>query len=797
MGADHRGSGLPRGSVTRQNSIVSSADSKMPLTSQSSAGIDFRALFERLPGAFLIVWPDARFTIVAASDTYLAATETTRETIVGRGVFEIFPDAPDDETAASSSSVRASFNRVIATTRTDEMPVQHYPIRLADGNWAERDWKIANIPLLSSDGQLVALINSVEDVTELLRLEATAREALAERERAVERDRFIAQLQEQAVELELQSEELQATAATLEERTEDAERARAETAAAVRRLRDVFEQAPVAVAVMTGPDLIYTITSPRYVSMLGGRRMLGLPLSEALPELAGQSVIETVRRVYETGVSFTQPERMIRLDKGERGVLVEYYFNVSYQPLTDADGRVYAVASTAYEVTDQVYARRALEAARLRAEQTVTRLTNLQSLAAALSVTLDPERVADVVLREGLTALGAAGGAVVMLRTSDDGVEEFEVLRIVGFEEALISGWRRYPATQGSPGGDIIASGEPVFIEGADGWAPYPPLARLMAAHGFESYAGIPLRVEGRVIGIFTATYLEPHVFDSDERLFFSAFADQCAQALERARLYADAAAARDAAERAQHEAEDANRAKSDFLAVMSHELRTPLNAIGGYAELMELGIHGPITGEQLNALERIQRSQRHLLGLINGVLNYSRVEAGAVHYDIADVPLDETLASCEALIAPQVRSKGLALVNADCPPRATVRADREKLQQIVLNLLSNAVKFTAPGGRVEIVCALLPNGLTSVRVSDTGRGIPPAQIERVFQPFVQVDAGLTRTAEGVGLGLAISRDLARGMGGDLTVESEPGRGSAFTLLVPSADGATVSRSAE
>ena len=753
--------------------------------------IDFRALFEQAPASLLILRPDSpRFTIVDASDAYLKAVSLPREVMLGRSLFEVFPDPPDDPLATGTANLRASLLRAIATRRPDAMPVQRYPIRLADGRWEERHWKPLNTPLVNADGRVVALIHSVEDVTELVRLEASEREALIERERAVEREKFITLLQEQAVELEQQTEELQSTAATLEERTEEAEQARAATAAAERRLRDVFEQAPVAVAVMTGPDLVYTITSPRYVAMLGGRKMLGLPLREALPELAGQAVIEIVRQVYETGVPFSQPERMIRLDKSQRGALEEYYFNVGYQPLLGDDGRVYAVASTAYEVTDQVQARRALDVARLRAERTVARLTKLELMAAALSVTLDADLVAEVVLREGLTALGAAGGAVVMLRTPANGEREFEVVRITGFDDALITGWRRYPLTQGSPGGDIITTGQPVFIEEPSGWLPYPALAKVMEAHGFESYAGIPLRVEGRVIGIFTATYVERHHFDEDEQLFFSAFADQCAQALERARLYEDARVARDAAEAAQRDAEDANRAKSDFLAVMSHELRTPLNAIGGYAELMQLGIHGPITGDQLTALERIQRSQRHLLGLINGVLNYSRVEAGAVHYEIADVPLDETLATCEALVAPQLRSKGLTLLNAECPPRATVRADREKLQQIVLNLLSNAVKFTASGGSVEIACRLLPNGMMSVRVADTGRGIPAAQIERVFQPFVQVDTGLTRTAEGVGLGLAISRDLARGMGGDLTAESEPGRGSAFTLLVPAADGA-------
>ena len=245
----------------------------------------------------------------------------------------------------------------------------------------------------------------------------------------------------------------------------------------------------------------------------------------------------------------------------------------------------------------------------------------------------------------------------------------------------------------------------------------------------------------------------------------------------ERDQLLRDADAART-------EAEAANRAKSDFLAVMSHELRTPLNAIGGYAELLEMGIRGPVTAEQRQDLARIQKSQRHLLGLINEVLNYTRVESGAVTYDVDDVLLDETLATCEALTSPQMRAKRLAYHYEGCDPALTVRADSEKLQQIVLNLLTNAIKFTEPGGRVTLRCEVTDDH-AAVTVHDTGRGIAADQLERVFEPFVQVDARLTRTKEGVGLGLAISRDLARGMGGDLTAQSEVGVGSVFRLVLP------------
>jgi PAS domain S-box-containing protein len=254
-------------------------------------------------------------------------------------------------------------------------------------------------------------------------------------------------------------------------------------------------------------------------------------------------------------------------------------------------------------------------------------------------------------------------------------------------------------------------------------------------------------------------------------------------EAAERAKAEAERATAD--AHRARALAEQANRAKSDFLAVMSHELRTPLNAIGGYAELIELGIHGPITPAQREALERIQRSQRLLLGLVNQVLNYARVETGNVRYNLECVRLDEVLTTAEGLVAPQLRAKSIRYECCGCDTSLEVQADAEKLQQILLNLFTNAVKFTEAGGSIGVSVERRPRSV-AVHVTDSGIGIPAEKFEAIFDPFVQVDAKYTRTRDGVGLGLAISRDLARGMGGELALtRSEEGAGSTFTLTLP------------
>ena len=235
--------------------------------------------------------------------------------------------------------------------------------------------------------------------------------------------------------------------------------------------------------------------------------------------------------------------------------------------------------------------------------------------------------------------------------------------------------------------------------------------------------------------------------------------------------------------------AEAASRTKSEFLAAMSHELRTPLNAIGGYAELLTMGVHGPVTEEQARDLERITASQRHLLSVINDILNYSRVEAGQVAYDSEPVPLGEALSGVSEMVQPQALARGVQLRTRFGAEPVVARADRTKTEQIMLNLLSNAVKFTPEGGRIEAAC-FVRDGRAVCTVSDTGVGIPADYLDSVFEPFVQLGRSLTSGHEGTGLGLAISRDLARGMGGDLTAKSEMGVGSTFTLTLPLDGGA-------
>jgi signal transduction histidine kinase/FixJ family two-component response regulator len=279
---------------------------------------------------------------------------------------------------------------------------------------------------------------------------------------------------------------------------------------------------------------------------------------------------------------------------------------------------------------------------------------------------------------------------------------------------------------------------------------------------GFFNFTSHPFIVDGKVDGVITVVTEVSEEFE-----------------------------ARQAADAARKEAEAANRAKSEFLAAMSHELRTPLNAIAGYVQLLEMEIHGPITNAQRAALERVMRSEQHLLSLITDVLNFAKLEAGRVEYELQNVNLFDVADGSMALVEPQLASRRLR-GELSIPPDVAVVADSEKLRQILLNLLSNAAKFSNVGGTVVVGVAPRTDGgddgLVRLTVADTGVGIPLSKQQVIFDPFVQVHRDLRNPTEGTGLGLAISRDLARGMGGDLLVESAEGAGSTFTLLLRRAE---------
>ena len=501
--------------------------------------LDYRAIFAAAPTAFLLVRADApRWTILAASDEYCRITHQRRENLVGRGTFEVFPESHGTESSHGKHNVRSSFEVALAMNGRIVLPIQRYDLPPSgddDAAYQEHYWRMSSAPVHGADGGEIAVLHAVENVTE---------EIVATRARGAALD----------------------AARTAED-----------------RLRTVFSDAPVGVAVLRGPEHRFESTNRTYLDVVGRGDLVGKTVAEAFPDLAGQGIFPALDNAYTTGTPFIANEMFIRLDRYHDGGVHDGYFDFVYQPLRDPTGEVEGIAVIITDVTQQVRSRQESEA-RERAT-------------AELNQTLVAQQA------------------------------ELEALN----------------------------------------------------AHLQDQALELEQQTE-------EAQSLSEELESANELLRQSAHLSE---------------AARDAAQ-------SANKAKADFLAAMSHELRTPLNAISGYVQLMAMELHGPITEKQRIALERIGRSQTVLSRLIEDVLSFARIDAGHVDYNLSDVPIEEVLDGVEALVSPQLEMKGLHYSYSHVDPTVTARADRDKVEQIMLNLLSNAIKFTDEGS-VSVECEVTP----------------------------------------------------------------------------------------
>ena len=329
----------------------------------------------------------------------------------------------------------------------------------------------------------------------------------------------------------------------------------------------------------------------------------------------------------------------------------------------------------------------------------------------------------------------------------------------------------------------VLIVGAVVFVEpGAQAYFVFPPL--IWASLRFEQRGAVTATLLTSAIAVWGTT--AGHGPFARPVLSESLFTLQTFMAVTSATFLilgasiAERRRAEASLRQAHEKVAEANRVKGEFLAVMSHELRTPLNAVSGYVELLTMEVPDPITDRQRNYLDRIQSNARHLLAMIDDVLSFAKVEAGRLELKVKAVALDEVLRDLDGAVEPELRRRGLTLA-IDSSESIVVLADADRLHQVLLNLVGNSMKFTPSGGSIHVATAP-EGGVVRVTVSDTGIGIPAAQLERVFEPFFQVDYGTTRAHPGIGLGLAIARDLARAMGGDLRLASEPGRGTTAIL---------------
>jgi signal transduction histidine kinase len=305
-----------------------------------------------------------------------------------------------------------------------------------------------------------------------------------------------------------------------------------------------------------------------------------------------------------------------------------------------------------------------------------------------------------------------------------------------------------------------------------------PENLEILRRLGVKSLLTVPLIARGRLLGAVT------FVGADGDRAHVTADVQLAEDLAVRGALALDNAQVYDLALVLKQGAEAASRAKTEFLGSMSHELRTPLNAIGGYIELLDMGLRGPVTEDQRADFARIKRNQQYLLVLITEILNFAHVASGRMSYNIGDISAHDALSRAVELIEPLISQRGIVWGGITCDSNIVMRGDPEKVTQILVNLFSNAIKFTPSGGRIA-AGGELKGDMALLHLSDTGIGIPPEKLGTIFEPFIQLKEGLADRSTGVGLGLAISRDLARAMRGDLTVESIEGKGARFTLALP------------
>jgi signal transduction histidine kinase len=405
--------------------------------------------------------------------------------------------------------------------------------------------------------------------------------------------------------------------------------------------------------------------------------------------------------------------------------------------------------------------------------QSVRELKALEEIGRAVASSLELQLVLKTIVARAVDLARADAGAIFRYEAAQ---REFRLAEAHGLDPSLVEAVRGVRIRESeSVMGEAATTRKPIVV--ADlATMPNYPLRDLALAAGFHSVLIVPLVGPEEILGSLVLQRRETGDFPGNIVSLMQTFADQSALAMANARLFREI-------EEKGRQLEIASQHKSQFLANMSHELRTPLNAVLGYAELLVDGLYGQLPEKAVGILERMQANGRHLLGLINDVLDLSKIEAGQFTLALEDYSMKSVVGSVVAATESLAQAKGLALtaeVAADLP---TGRGDERRLTQVLLNIVSNAIKFTEVGS-VEIR-ADAANGCFQVCVRDTGPGIAPQDQARIFEEFQQVDNSITRQKGGTGLGLAISKHLIEMHGGTLSLQSELGVGSTFQILLP------------
>ncbi len=800
---------------------------------------DYRDLFEHQPGLYLVLEPDApRFTIVAASDSYLRATRRVRSDAIGRGLFDVFPDNPEEAGASGSQNLRASLARVLAAKAPDVMSVQKYDVRIPNG-WQEKYWSAVNFPILGDDGDLVYILHRVEDVTDF---ELAQREGVHQRQRT-----------------DMLEERLRAAEADNLGQARELWHANRELHDERAKRRAIFEQSALLQALI-GPDGTILEINDLALEQLDENRsgVIGRNVWDGEwwrfapeSELFARDAFE--RSLRGERVTCEVQWQIGGADADPSGAENWRFAEFSTTPVRDRVGSVFCVHVAGTETTERNRIRLSLEQSERRFRVLVENVPGFVFRATAEppwhilyaspgvasltgyspdEICFEPgglaalmpgqvERVAATM--SGQIARGEHLLVTFRIQRRDGSIAWAEGRIGAPFEgpdgRRLIDGFvfdvsdrKRAEAalreseehfrfiTQSVP--DVLWTAthdgridfmsdaaraafgaDPVSCHG-DGWGDlvHPDDVASMREHWAQSVIGGHLYEHEVRMRMADGTFRWNMVramprLDSNGRIFKWYGAAYDIEAIRKARSAA----------------EEATRAKSAFLSTMSHEIRTPLNAVLGFAGLMA---DTPLSFQQRDYLSSIRASGDHLRGVINDILDFSRLESGSLTLDRAAFDVRRAAEAALDMVASQAASKDveLAYLAEESVPPSCI-ADGSRVRQILVNLLGNAVKFTPHG---EVVLRIdskpLDDGRHEFRfaVHDSGIGIPHDRMDRLFREFTQVDQRTVREYGGTGLGLAISKRLVEAHGGEIWVESEIGRGSTFTFTIPAAAGFSI-----
>ncbi len=407
--------------------------------------------------------------------------------------------------------------------------------------------------------------------------------------------------------------------------------------------------------------------------------------------------------------------------------------------------------------------------------RSVDELKALGEVGQAVSSTLDLQTVLSTIVSRATQLSGMDAGAIYEY---DEARQVFELRATENLEEEIVAMLLATPIQEGEGAtGRMAVAREPIQIPDIEAETYRSPVRAALLQAGYRALLAVPLLREDHLIGGLTVNRKAPGEFPPEVIELLQTFATQSALAIQNARLFREI-------EDKSSQLEVANQHKSEFLANMSHELRTPLNAIIGFSEVLLERMFGEVNEKQAEYLQDVLSSGRHLLSLINDILDLSKIEAGRMELELVTFDLPMAVANALTLVQERASRHGVALDLSVDKALGPFVADERKFKQILLNLLSNAVKFTPEGGRINVK-AMPANGFVEISVSDTGIGIAPEDQEAIFEEFRQVGTDYARKREGTGLGLTLTRKFVEMHGGKIWVKSEVGKGSTFTFTLP------------